>query len=174
MSKKDHITIFIVEDNKIFSIALKADIERTFGKKPIHILSFETGEECMEVFKKDIPDIVILDYNLDSKNPSAANGIKILDWIKNENPDTDVIMLTSEDNIDVAVKSLTHGASDYVVKSETKFKKVNYSVANLMKMREAKSDASRYKVIAIGLFLSLVVIVVGVVVVQICLPGFLR
>jgi DNA-binding NtrC family response regulator len=174
MSKNDRINIFVVEDNKVFSLALKADIESTFGKKPIHVHSFETGESCMAEFKLDNPDIVILDYNLNSKSPDAANGIKILDWIKTENHDTDVIMLTSEDNLEIAVKSLTHGASDYVVKSETKFKKLNYSLGNLLRMREAESDAKRYKVLAIGLFVSLVLIVGAVVIIQICMPMFLK
>ena len=95
----------------------------------------------MEKFKEKKPKVVILDYNLSCEYPNAADGLKVLDWIKKENSETNVIMLTSDDHIDIAVKSFKHGASDYVVKTETKFKKINYSLSNLFKMMEAKSEA---------------------------------
>ncbi len=174
MSKKKETNIFIIEDNKLFTLALKADIEATFTKTPIRIHSFETGEASMDLFKEVKPEIVILDYHLNSKHPDAADGIKILDWIKNEDEETNVIMLTSDDNIDVAVKSLHHGAADYVVKSETKFKKINYSLRNLIKMREARSEAKLYKRLAIGMFLCIAVLACGIIVVQIFMPALIR
>ena len=79
MNTKKQINIFIVDDNKVFTLALKADIETAFEKKPIKIHSFETGETCMEKFKEEKPQVVIVDYHLNSRYPDAANGIKILD-----------------------------------------------------------------------------------------------
>jgi len=145
MNKKNQINIFIVEDNKVFTMALKADIETSFANMPIQVHSFETGEACMKIFKEVKPQVVILDYLLNSRSPNAADGIKILDWIKKVNNDTNVIMLTSDDKIDIAIKSFMHGASDYVVKTETQFKKINYSLLNLFKVMKAKSDARMYK-----------------------------
>lgn len=145
MNKKDQINIFIVEDNKVFTLALKADIETSFSNMPIKVHTFETGEECMKKFKEEKPQVVILDYLLNSRTPNAVDGIKVLDWIKNTNNDTNVIMLTSDDKIDIAIKSFKHGASDYVVKTETQFKKINYSLLNLLKFIKAKNDARMYK-----------------------------
>jgi len=153
MKKGHEMCIFIVEDNKIFTMALKADIETAFKKIPLKIHSFVTGETCMLKFKEEKPMVVILDYHLNSKYPDAADGIKVLDWIKEESPETAVIMLTSDDNIEIALKSFKHGASDYVVKSETKFRKINYSLFNLIKMTEATKNAKKYKNIVTVLFL---------------------
>lgn len=174
MSKRNQINIFIVEDNKVFTLALKADIETAFSDKSIKITSFETGEACMKSFKKEKPNVVILDYNLNSMDPHAVNGIKILDWLKKENHETNVIILTSEDNIEIALKSFKHGASDYVVKSETKFRKINYSLFNLFKMMEAKADAKKYKNMAFGLSLCIAVLVGGIIAVQILKPELLK
>lgn len=102
MKKTNQKTIFIVEDNKVFTLALKADIESAFKNMPINIQSFETGEECMEKFKDENPQIVILDYNLNSQYPDAVDGIKVLDWIKKSNSETNVIMLTGDDSLDIA------------------------------------------------------------------------
>src|ERR1035441_782872 len=131
MSNKNQINIFIVEDNKVFALALKAGIETTFANMSVKIQLFETGELCMAKFKDEKPPIVILDYHLNGTNPDAVDGIKVLDWIKKENSATNVIMLTADDKIEIAIKSFHHGASDYVVKTETKFNKINYSLLNI-------------------------------------------
>ena len=59
MLVKKQITIFIVEDNKTFALALKIDIERAFVNMNIKILLFETGETCIEKFKWENPQVVI-------------------------------------------------------------------------------------------------------------------
>jgi DNA-binding NtrC family response regulator len=162
MNKKKQINIFIVEDNKVFALALKADIEATFSNMPITIHLFVTGETCMDKFQEEKPKVVILDYHLNSKYTDAADGLVVLDWIKKENDETNVIMITNDDQCDIALKSFKHGASDYVVKSETKFSKINHSLFTTFKMMEAKSDAKKYKNMAIGLGL-FVAFLVGVI-----------
>lgn len=162
MNKKSPINIFIVEDNNVFTLALKADIETAFANRPIKIKSFESGESCMKTFREEKPSVVILDYHLNSKNPNAVDGIKVLDWIKRDNNETDVIILSSDDNIEIALKSFKHGAYDYIVKSETKFRKINNSLFNLFLTRDAKIDARRFKQLGIGLLICVSLVIIGV------------
>lgn len=166
--------LFIVEDDKIFALALKADIEEHFKDKAIKVHSFSVGETCMQKFSQVMPQIVILDYRLNSKFPDAADGIKVLDWIKKTNRDTHVIMLTSEDHIDIALEAFHHEASDYVVKTATKFKKINYSLANIFKIMAATKEASRYKVIMMVLFMCMSFLIGGIITIQIFAPSLLR
>ena len=173
MSSEKKINIFLVEDNKVFTMALQADIETTFKNMPLKVHSFETGEACMEHFKHEKAEVVILDYNLNSKYPDAMDGIKILDWVKKENPETNVIMLTSEDNIDIASKSFKHGASDYVVKTETKFRKINYSLSNLFRVMEAKNEVKKYKRMVVMVFVWIAVLIVTIAVIKIVNPSLL-
>lgn len=163
MYNKKQINIYIVEDNNVFTMVLKADIESVFSDKPITVQSFETGEKFIEKFKVEKPQVVILDYFLNSVNPDAMDGIKVLDLIKKEHPETNVIMLTGNDNLDIAIKAFQHGASDYVVKTETKFKKINYSLLNLLNLMQAKRDVKTYKYL-LGIFFVVMAVVVGVVV----------
>jgi hypothetical protein len=65
--------------------------------------------------------------------------------------------------MDIAIKSFKHGASDYVVKTETQFMKINYSLLNLFKMVKAKSEAKRYKNV-IRLFLYFIALQVAVII----------
>src|ERR1019366_1429432 len=102
MEIKKEINVFIVDDNKIFALALKGNIETAFKNKLVKISTFETGEACMENFLKVMPELVILDYYLNSKSSDADNGLQILDKIKKINHGINVIMLTSNDDIDIA------------------------------------------------------------------------
>jgi len=173
MNIKTQIRIFIVEDNKVFAHTLKADIETTFVNMPIKIHLFETGEVCMQKFIEEKPQIVILDYHLNSKNPDAADGIKVLDWIKKENKETNVIILTGDDHVDIALKSFKHGASDYVVKTDTQFRKIIYTLFNLFRIMEAKSETRRYKFLVVGLFLCITIMVGWLIAIRIFNPSLL-
>jgi serine phosphatase RsbU (regulator of sigma subunit) len=102
----------------------------------IKIHSFETGEKCMEGFMEVVPDLVILDYYLNSKSTEAADGLQVLEKIKMDYLETSVIMLTSNDHIDIALKSFHYGASDYVVKTESQFKKIKDSISNIFANKE--------------------------------------
>lgn len=170
MNKKTPVTIFIVEDTHVFANALKADIETAFIGMPFKIHLFKTGEACMKLFKKEKPQIVIVNFHLNNLNQESADGITVLDWVKKENYDTHVIMLTDDDQLFIALKSFQHGAFDYIVKSETTFRKINYSILNAFKMIDAKKDARGYKQIAVGLFLVVALLVGTVMLIQLFTP----
>lgn len=174
MKDSNQITIFIVEDNKVYRMAIQSDIQNTFKDKNIEIHMFQTGEECMEKFKKLKPQVVILDYNLNSKYPDAADGIKVMDWMKKADKNIHIIMLTSEDNINIALKSFHHGASDYVVKTETQFRKINYSLLNLFKMIESKKETRKFKSMAMALSLLIAILIGSVITVQFLEPNLLK
>ena len=174
MNFKKRIDIFIIDDNKVYAQTLKGDIETAFDGMPVKVQSFITGEVCIQKFKEEKPQVVILDYHLNSKYPDAADGIEVLDWIKKESPITNVIMLTVDDNIDIALKSFHHGASDYIVKTDTQFSKINYSLLTLFKMLEAKREARRYKNLVVVIFLCVAFFVGGVIAIQIIEPSLLK
>lgn len=174
MNKKRPIDIFIVEDNPTFLAALKADIESVFQNANIKVHSFITGEICMEKFRKIVPEVVIVDYHLNSRYPDAADGIKVLDWIKSVNEETYVMMLTSDDHVEVALRSFKHGATDYIVKSETKFKKINNSLFNIFLTMEAKRMARKYKRLKLALAASLGLLAGALIAIKIFSPATLK
>ena len=61
MNTPNEIDIFIIDDNKIFSMALMAFIQNAFNDRKIKISVFETGEKCMEIFDNIKPELVVLD-----------------------------------------------------------------------------------------------------------------
>ena len=90
----------------------------------------------MERFLQVMPNLVILDYSLNSNSSGAADGLQVLAKIKATNSKTSVTMLTSNDNIETILESFHYGASDYVVKTESPFKKINKSISKVFADKE--------------------------------------
>lgn len=116
MAKK----IFVVDDDEMMSMALEDYLTRNTMHE---IEVFSTGEECIKNLRQH-PDIIILDYNLNSVNKDAANGMKILEAIKKMNRQIQVILFSAQDAYSVALQSMTKGAAQYIVKDEKAFENI--------------------------------------------------
>jgi len=117
MKNDNKIQLFLVDDDALFLKLLEIDF---LQHADFRIETFATGELCMANLSRN-PDVVILDYYLDSIDKNAMNGISTLDKISSFNPDIPVVMLSSQNKIDVAISCIHHRAFDYVVKSEDDF-----------------------------------------------------
>lgn len=70
------------------------------------------GQEAVDLFKKEKPDLLMLDINMPVKT-----GEEALAEIMDEFPDAFVIMLTSVAEGDSVEKCLDLGAANYILKS---------------------------------------------------------
>lgn len=113
-------SIFLVDDNEFQLTALSDFLS---GNEAYQLTTFATGEACLSKLHLS-PDVVVLDYNLDSVNRNAANGMTILEAIRKYNPATKVIILSSQERYAVALQTISKGAAHYVLKGEDAFEKV--------------------------------------------------
>ena len=90
------------------------------------------------------PDVIILDYFLDGIDINAMNGIETLDQIKKTNPEIPVVILSSQDKIEVAVDCMHHKAFDYVVKSETAFLRLQKIISNIFHYTKLEKELKWY------------------------------
>ena len=132
----DKIKIFLVDDDAVYLKLLAIEF---LHHADFTIETFATGELCIPKLSHN-PDVIILDYHLDGIDKNAMNGLETLDKIKTFNSDIPVIMLSSQDKIDVAINCMHHRAYDYVVKSETAFirlQKIITTIFSYKKMEKA-------------------------------------
>lgn len=140
MQNPKKIKVFIVDDDDLFLKALVIQ----FREDPIYeVVTFATGELCVEEIH-NTPDIVILDYHLNSIEKNAMNGLKTLDIIKKINNDIPVIMVSAQDKIEVAVSCIHHKAFDYVVKSETAFVRLQKIIKAIFKYKKMEKELNWY------------------------------
>ena len=140
MKDETKIKIFLVDDDALFLKSLEIDF---LQQADFAIETFATGEKCVEHLDNN-PDVIILDYHLDGIDATAMNGLETLDKIKLFNPDIPVIMLSSQDKIDVAINCMHHKAFDYVVKSETAFVRLQKTIDTIFRYQKMEKELNWY------------------------------
>lgn len=137
---KDKIKLFLVDDDAVFLKSLEIQF---LQHADFSIETFSTGELCIENLSHS-PDVIILDYELDSIHKNAMNGIATLDKIKAFSQDISVIMLSSQDKIEVAIDCMHHRAFDYVVKSETAFIRIQKIITTIFRYKKMEKELNWY------------------------------
>jgi DNA-binding NtrC family response regulator len=131
--KTEKIKLFLVDDDALF---LKS-LEMEFMQHADFIIeTFATGELCLKNLLRK-PDVIILDYCLNSIDKNAMNGMEILDKIKKHDPDIPVVMLSvSADKIEMGKEFMNHDAFDYAVKNKTAFDSLQKILTSVFRYRK--------------------------------------
>ena len=140
MDNTKKIKLFLVDDDALFLKSLEIEF---LENADFEIETYATGELCISNLSNN-PDVIILDYHLDGIEKDAMNGIQTLDKIKEYDKDIPVIMLSSQDKIDVAINCMHHLAFDYVVKSETAFVRLKKIITTIFKYKKMEKELKWY------------------------------
>ncbi|PKP43536.1 MAG: response regulator [Bacteroidetes bacterium HGW-Bacteroidetes-12] len=140
MTNENKIKLFLVDDDAVYLKLLEIEF---LQHGDFVIETYPTGELCMENLSHN-PDVIILDYYLDGVDKNAMNGLETLDKIKASNPNIPVVMLSSQDKIDIAISCMHHGAFDYVVKSETAFIRIQKIITAIFEFKKIEKQLNWY------------------------------
>jgi PAS domain S-box-containing protein len=99
--------ILIVDDEEDIRVVLRISLT-DLGYE---VFTAESGAEALRIIKEVDPPIVLTDIRM-----PVMDGIELLRKIKLENPETEVIMITGHGDMDLAIKSLKHEATDFITK----------------------------------------------------------
>jgi two-component system, OmpR family, response regulator len=156
----ENLSITIIDDDVTLCEMTRDVLLRKFpGSK---IIYYNTGEDALPAIVEQ-PDIVILDYQLDSVKADAMNGIQILQKLKERFPDVPVIFMSAQDRMEVASNTIKYGAYDYIVKGETAFHKLELAVRQLASLRTLKKSHGAQKTMNM-VFWVLVLALVGYII----------
>ncbi len=150
--------IFVVEDEMMQREML---VDHLSKMSHYDIKAFGTGEECAEAIRNGKkPTVVFLDFYLNSVKKEARDGLEILTEIKELAPETEVVMLSGQDKIEVAVDVMKYGAFDYIVKGESAYYRAEKAIFNIYRFHKMKGDASLYKKLTIGFAIAFVLMII--------------
>lgn len=148
--------IFIVDDNNLVLTSLKQSLEDKF-QSSIQVSTFIDGESCLEKVNQ-VTHIVILDYFLDGEN-----GLEILKKIKEKNPETEVIMFSSNEDVLLAIETFREGAKDYVIKGEGSLQRLSKIIQHIIlapvRLLVKEFGVSKYMAIFLLTFISMGLVV---------------
>lgn len=103
------LNLFIVDDDSLKLSELKNYLDSVFGTS-INISSFHDSDSMLKKIET-YTNIVIMDYAL-------VGGNTILDSIHKMNPKTELVMLTSFEDIVIAIESFQQEPADYIIQGE--------------------------------------------------------
>jgi signal transduction histidine kinase len=75
------------------------------------VFEAENGVEALRVFQEFQPPIILTDIKM-----PHMDGIELLQKIKHENPEAEVVMITGHGDMDLAIRSLKYEATDFITK----------------------------------------------------------
>ena len=99
--------IVVVEDND----TMRLGITESLQKEGYKVVAFDNGVDALKEFKYNLPAIAIIDLRME-----PINGIEILEEIKEQNPKTEVLMISAYGTVEDAVKAMQIGAADFLTK----------------------------------------------------------
>lgn len=98
--------VLIVDDQAELRTLLAMVLEKDFS-----VAHADSGAALQKAFGGEQPDVVLLDVKLPD-----ADGLELLPQIKKRWADTEVIVLTGYGSVDMAVKAMQRGASNFISK----------------------------------------------------------
>jgi response regulator RpfG family c-di-GMP phosphodiesterase len=129
-------TIFVVEDSDI-QRSMMADHLAKY--KNVEVVTYSGGDYCLKdlIFEKvQPPELILMDYFLDSNTVNAKDGLETLAKLKEIAPYTNVIMFTSVENKRIMELAKQKGAMDYIFKGQDSYEKLDEILAREFSLSE--------------------------------------
>ncbi len=123
--------IFMVDDDELIVTMTARSLKKKGYKTQVQT-------SAIDIFNKIVtwhPDLILLDINLDEDR----SGLDVLKEIKREKLATPVVMLTSDDSAETAIKAMKLGAADYLTKPFN-IEELHIVVANILENSRLKDE----------------------------------
>lgn len=126
--------VLVIDDNETMRSGMALLLER-MGHD---VTAASGGVEGLRQMKARSFDLVITDYKMED-----MDGLEVLDAVRRDYADTDVVVITAYGTIDVAVEAMRKGAADFVVKADALYDVLRLRVEKVLKHRELRQSRDR-------------------------------
>jgi len=126
------IKLLVVDDEPGMCDILK----KMFSPKGYEVLTATSGQDALSIIKKDNPELVLLDINM-----QGLNGLEVLRRIKAVSPKTKVVMVSISDDPDTKEKARVLGADGFVKKPFTTSHLEDVVILKVSEMSKEKEPA---------------------------------
>lgn len=132
--------ILIVDDNEDILFALNLLL-----KSHVEKVKVTTNPERIDHFMKTFePDVILLDMNFTKDADSGREGFHWLKKIKKQDPNMVVIFITAYADMEMAVKAIKAGATDFIPKPWEK-EKLLATIASAVELRKSRKEVVELK-----------------------------
>ena len=134
-SNQKQYKISVVEDNVLYAQILK----KKLVDEGYQVRVFHNGRDFISKLTEK-PDVVTLDYTLPD-----MTGQDVLEKIQDKYPETNVIVISAQEDINTAIELMKNGAYDYIMKAPDTREKLSNIIKNIYKSDQLKTENIRLK-----------------------------
>lgn len=131
--RPSNLRILLIDDDNDFVCAVANQLKQEFNYEALIVPSAIKATRMLETMSKGV-DVILVDYEM-----PEMNGLDFLRWMKENNNQTPVVMLTAAGSELVAVEAMKLGAYDYV-------RKEHLDLSHLGHVLEATSERHQYRI----------------------------
>jgi PAS domain S-box-containing protein len=99
--------ILVIDSNE----RIRQDLKGILEGDGYEVLAAGTGRDGLEIFAREFPSIILVEINM-----ADIGGIELLKRVKEQNPDTQVIVVSDDNEADLAIQALQNEATDFIGK----------------------------------------------------------
>ena len=164
--KDKNVNIYVVDDDVLLLKILDNKFKKTTN---YNVFTFKSGEEFLQYYisnpvKKNQIQIVILDYNLSTKEKGTKDGVEILKYIKEISQKVHVVVLSGYVTNLISEKMLRLGAAACIKKNENSYIRIQNTIKWIVSEQVIKNKKKQSKQTFLIFFLILMLIVaIGII-----------
>jgi putative two-component system response regulator len=136
VSPASHGRILVTDDEP----GIRQSLSMYLGRLGYEVVEAATADDAVVLLGKHSFDLVLSDIAL----PGSNTGLDLLAVVKQQSPDTDVILMTGHMDIDFAIGALKRGASDYF-KKPFLFEEIKHAVERALERRRLLSKSREFE-----------------------------
>ena len=110
---KKELVILFVDDDEIFLKVLSKYFQIQHPTVRVH--TGKSGQECLDLLQNIQPDLLVLDYHLNSQSRSLQGG-ELLRAIRKTNATARIVVLSGREKAQMMPELLKENVEDYIVK----------------------------------------------------------
>jgi DNA-binding NarL/FixJ family response regulator len=133
METSKELKIVIVADNPLFAEMLKKTMVMGLEENTMITTIGSTAMFLKELESNRISsDVVVLDYKLNKTTGEKKDCKTVIDQIRRVSPETAIVVISDENDMLEAAKTLQYGANEYVSKDKFAFSHITNAVKNCL------------------------------------------
>lgn len=112
MLKDKYGTILVIDDNEAILTALRYCLSGTFQR----VITKSSPDSVLTILNQEVVNLVLLDMNFSIGVNTGQDGLFWLRAIRKHHPELPVVLITAYADVNLAVRGLKSGASDFITK----------------------------------------------------------
>jgi DNA-binding NtrC family response regulator len=132
--------ILMVDDDEDVLLAAKMLLKK-YG---YHVIIEKNPNKIPFLLNNDTYDVILLDMNFSKDTTSGKEGFEWLGVIKEKDPSAVVIMITAFGDVEMAVRALKEGATDFILKPWQN-EKLIATISTAIKLKKSYNEVDKLK-----------------------------